>query len=156
MDVYQKPAREDKDPGSCCRKVESARMRTMDEILSLKERPVCSIRQNVPILDTLQLLVNSKAEALLFLEAGNLVTIVLEEGSNRRMTLAKKSLFENQIGEIMTKMVKYSTQEEAIEAYLAPKQELSVRHLPIMINGCLVGTISIDDYTRIILSGQVE
>lgn len=130
-------------------------MQAIDDLLKMKGQPAYSITTDAPILDTIQLAAQKEVEALLYLEAGRLVVMVSQGDVNRKLILARKSLSETLLRGIISRIDLHPTSSEEVgEEAMDLSHEKPDRCLPIMIDGYLVGKISMGDLTRIVLADQ--
>ncbi len=129
----------------------STAMRTIDDILNWKGNTSYSLIVGGPVLETISLMDREEADVLLFIEAGNLVVMVSEGDSTRKVILARKSLNESQLRSILSKTVIYPSNTEDVKELRAPMHQKYLRYFPIMLEGLLVGEISLEDFSGIFL-----
>jgi IMP dehydrogenase len=110
--------------------------------------------QDASVSDMIRLMAGKEVRALLALEAGKLVGIVLEGDQVRKVILTGRSFKETQVREIIAQNVIYTSPEQIDEKCLALTKEKHIRHLPVMADGHLVGIISMGDLARTIVSDQ--
>ncbi len=126
-------------------------MRTIDDLLNWKGKTTYSITVGGPVLETIPLMDREEADVLLYIEAGNLVIMVSEGNSTRKVILARESLNESQLRKILSKTVIYPSNAEDVKELRAPMHQKYLRYFPIMLEGLSVGEISQEDFIGIFL-----
>ena len=127
---------------------------TVDEILQRKGREVWSIGPKDSVFDALKIMAEKDIGALVVLQDNRLVGIISERDYARKIVLKGKASISTRVKDIMTDKVYYVSPRTTIEECQALLTEQSVRHLPVLDEGKLVGIISIGDVVKAIIDEQ--
>jgi len=127
---------------------------TVEEILQHKGHEVWSIGPKDTVLDALKLMAEKDIGALVVLHDNRLVGIISERDYARKIVLKGKASISTRVKDIMTDKVYYVSPRTTIEECQALLTEQSVRHLPVLDEGKLVGIISIGDVVKAIIDEQ--
>ncbi len=92
--------------------------------------------------------------ALVVLEDERLVGIFSERDCVRRVVLARRSLTDTRVGDVMTTSVKIARLNDSVDRCMRAMTELRIRHLPIIEDDRVVGMISVGDLVKAQLSEQ--
>ena len=92
--------------------------------------------------------------ALLVIDDGQVVGIFTERDYARKIALLARSSKDTPLRDIMTTAVMYVRPEQTCQECMALMAENRVRHPPVMVNGNLIGLISIGDLVKHIISEQ--
>ncbi|PIX47880.1 MAG: hypothetical protein COZ54_00160 [Anaerolineae bacterium CG_4_8_14_3_um_filter_59_70] len=92
--------------------------------------------------------------ALVVVEDDQIMGIISERDYARKIALRGKSSVNTPVKEIMTNKVYYVSPKATIQECLALITQQSIRHLPVLENGKLVGLISIGDVVKSIIDEQ--
>jgi CBS domain-containing protein len=129
-------------------------MKTVEDILKEKGREVWVISPHATILEALRLMAEKDVGALVVVEDNQIVGIISERDYARKIALRGKSSVNTPIKEIMTDKVYYVSPKTTVQECLALITQQSIRHLPVLENGKLVGLISIGDVVKSIIDEQ--
>jgi len=127
---------------------------TVDEILQRKGHVVWSIGPKDTVLNALKIMAEKDIGALVVLQDNRLVGIISERDYARKIVLKGKASISTRVKDIMTDKVYYVSPRTTIEECQALLTEQSVRHLPVLDEGKLVGIISIGDVVKAIIDEQ--
>ena len=128
-------------------------MKTVKDILSEKGCSVVTIRQDRTIRDALALLVNAGIGALVVVDdAARVVGIFSERDCIRNVVVRKESVLDLQIKDVMSSPVLYVDPERTVDECMSLVTEKRCRHLPVMVDGKLVGLVSIGDLVKATIS----
>ena len=127
---------------------------TVDEILQRKGHEVWSIGPKDTVLEALKIMADKDIGALVVLQDNRLVGIISERDYARKIVLKGKASISTRVKDIMTDKVYYVSPRTTIEECQALLTEQSVRHLPVLDEGKLVGIISIGDVVKAIIDEQ--
>jgi len=137
------------------------RGRTMDIVDTItsilnhkKTKAVWTIDPDQTVFDAIRSMSERNVGALPVVEAGALVGIVSERDYTRKVILKGRSSRETPVSAIMTKEVLTVPPSMKVVSCLQLMTEKSVRHLPVLLDGELVGIVSIGDLVRHIISAQ--
>jgi CBS domain-containing protein len=117
-------------------------------ILDRKGRNVFSISSTSTISDAVAEMNRHRVGSVLVIDGGKLVGIFTERDVLRRVVGAGVDPKSCCVADVMTAGVITITPEATIEETMRIFTEKRCRHLPVLDNGRLVGTISIGDITR--------
>lgn len=130
-------------------------MKTVAHILKLKHnQAVFNIAPSASVLDAVKLMAEKGIGALLVMENEALVGIVTERDYARKVVLMNRSSKDTPVRDIMTASVMYVSPDQTNEDCMALITENRLRHLPVMVNGKVIGLISIGDLVKDIISEQ--
>jgi len=129
-------------------------MKTVEDILKEKGRQVWGISPHATILEALRLMAEKDVGALVVVEDDQIMGIISERDYARKIALRGKSSVNTPVKEIMTNKVYYVSPKATIQECLALITQQSIRHLPVLENGKLVGLISIGDVVKSIIDEQ--
>jgi CBS domain-containing protein len=127
---------------------EGGAMITVEQILRHKGRAFWSVSPNAMVIDALRLMAEKDVGALLVLEAGSLVGIISERDYARKVILKGRSSLQTPVREIMTQAVLFVRPGQTVEECMALMTEKRIRHLPVLLEGQVVGVISIGDVVK--------
>jgi CBS domain-containing protein len=117
-------------------------------ILDRKGRNVFSVAPDVSVSDAVAEMNRHRVGSILVLDHGRLVGIFTERDVLRRVVGAGLDPKTTPLASVMTPGVITITPESSVEETMVIFTEKRCRHLPVMDDGTLVGTISIGDITR--------
>ena len=130
-------------------------MNTIANILRSKaDSAVHSIRPDASVFEAVQLMALKNIGALLVTENDQIVGIVTERDYARKIALLARPSKDTPLRDIMTTAVMYVRPDQTCEECMALMTENRVRHLPVMMDGKLIGLISIGDLVKHIISEQ--
>ena len=130
-------------------------MNTIANILRSKaDSAVHSIRPDASVFEAVQLMALKNIGALLVTDNDQIVGIVTERDYARKIVLLARSSKDTPLRDIMTTAVMYVRPDQTCEECMALMTENRVRHLPVMMDGKLIGLISIGDLVKHIISEQ--
>ncbi len=117
-------------------------------ILDRKGRNVFSVAPNVSVSDAVAEMNRHRVGSVLVLEGTRLVGIFTERDVLRRVVGAGLDPKSTPLAAVMTTGVITITPESSVEETMVIFTEKRCRHLPVLDDGKLIGTISIGDITR--------
>ena len=130
-------------------------MNAIANILRSKaDSSVHSIRPDASVFEAVQLMALKNIGALLVTDNDQIVGIVTERDYARKIALLARSSKDTPLRDIMTTAVMYVRPDQTCEECMALMTENRVRHLPVMMDGKLIGLISIGDLVKHIISEQ--
>jgi len=129
-------------------------MRTVQHLLDRKSSEVFTIEPGATVFDALVRMAQRGVGALLVMDRGELVGIFSERDYARKIILHGKASKETTVHDIMTREVLYVDPEYTIEECMALMTENTVRHLPVLVDGRVVGIVSIGDVVKALISDQ--
>ena len=117
-------------------------------ILDRKGRTVFSVSPRTSVADAVAEMNRHRVGSVLVLEGGKLVGIFTERDVLRRVVGASVDPRQSVVADVMTSGVITISPEATVEETMVLFTEKRCRHLPVLDQGQLVGTISIGDITR--------
>lgn len=117
-------------------------------ILDRKGRHVYSVAPSVTVAQAVAEMNLHRVGSVLIIEGGRLVGIFTERDVLRRVVGPGLDPHRVSVDKVMTANVMTITPDTTIEDTTSLFTEKRFRHLPVMENGELIGTISIGDITR--------
>ena len=117
-------------------------------ILDRKGRNVFSVAPSVSVADAVAEMNRQRVGSVLILDNGRLVGIFTERDVLRRVVGAGIDPKQTCVADVMTPGVITISPQVSIEETMVLFTEKRCRHLPVVEEGQLVGTISIGDVTR--------
>ncbi len=127
---------------------------TVEEMLHQKGRDVWTISPNDTVMDALKLMAEKSVGALVVTHDDEVVGIISERDYARKVVLRNKASVNTKVKEIMTDKVYYVGPKATTEECLVLMTQHSIRHLPVLKNGELVGLISIGDVVKTVIENQ--
>jgi CBS domain-containing protein len=127
---------------------------TVEEILQQKGHDVWTISPKDTVMEALKLMAEKHIGALVVTHDDQVVGIISERDYARKIVLRGKSSINTHVKEIMTDKVYYVGLKTTAEECLILTTQQSIRHLPVLENGKLVGLISIGDVVKTIIGEQ--
>lgn len=118
---------------------------TASDMLARSRFPAISIAPTERVLTALALMEARNISALLVTEGDRLVGILAERDCVRKLDLKGRRASETAVGDIMTKDVLTVTSDRAVSECRKIMSERSVRHLPVVDEGRIIGVLSIRD-----------
>ena len=118
-------------------------------LLGTKARnQVWSTTPDDTVYHAIEMMSERQVGCLVVLIGGQLAGIVSERDYARKVILKGRSSHETKVREIMTTPALFVTPEKTVAEAMRIMTGRRVRHLPVLDNGQLIGTISIGDITR--------
>ena len=129
-------------------------MVTVKDLLKGKGRNVWTIDPNKSVYDALILMAEKRIGALVVRDREKVVGMISERDYARKVILAGKSSKGTSVADIMTTKVYGVSPSHSINDCMALMTEASIRHLPVLEGGELLGIVSIGDVVKSIISEQ--
>ena len=129
-------------------------MTQISDLLNHKGRDVWSLPPDATVYEAIDLMAQKGVGALLVMEGERLVGIVSERDYARKVILQGKGSRETLVREIMSNPVICAGPEVTVEQTMALLTEKRIRHLPVVVEGRVVGVISIRDVVRGIIDDK--
>jgi CBS domain-containing protein len=126
----------------------------VEQILKQKGGAFWSVAPDAMVIDALKLMAEKDVGALLVLGAGRLAGIISERDYARKVILKGKSSLQTPVREIMTQVVVTVRPENTVEECMGLMTEKRIRHLPVVVEGQVVGIISIGDVVKASLAAK--
>ena len=129
-------------------------MKSIGDVLDKKGRYVWSVKPDDTIFDSLQMMAEKGIGGVVVMDGENLVGIVTERDYARRVILEGKASKTATVGEIMTKNVRWVSEEQTIDECMALMIERQLRHLPVLKDEKVIGVVSIRDLVQAVVAEQ--
>jgi signal-transduction protein with cAMP-binding, CBS, and nucleotidyltransferase domain len=129
-------------------------MTQVSEILQQKSGALYQIDAEASVLDAVRAMVDANVGALLVTEDGEITGIVTERDYLRRVTLEGREESETAVREIMTSPLVVVTPETDVDECMALITDRRIRHLPVAVDGRVIGIVSIGDLVKFISKQQ--
>ena len=131
-------------------------MKTVQQILDAKPSQIFSVTEDSSVLSGLQLMMEHNVSALLIMESDVLTGIFTERDYARKIILHGKSSAETTIREVMTADPITVLPKDSIELCMKTMTDMHIRHLPVMVEGTVLGMVSIGDVVKFIIADQKQ
>ena len=125
-------------------------------ILKNKGSQIWSLAPDATVYEAISTMAEKNVGALLVVSEGKLVGIISERDYARKVILKDKSSKKTLVGDIMTSPVITVTPGHTVDECMQIMTDNRIRHLPVIEGEKLVGTISIGDLVKAIISTQAE
>lgn len=129
-------------------------MQTIQQVLAKKGGEVFSTRPSVAVIEAIKVMAEKKVGALLVLEDGKLKGIISEQDYTRKVILTCLDADKMRVEDIMTRQIVVTRPDQSIQEVMAIMTDKRIRHLPVMVDGELVGLVSIGDLVKEVISEQ--
>jgi CBS domain-containing protein len=127
---------------------------TVEEILNQKGHDVWTISPKATVMEALKLMAEKHIGALVVTHDDEVVGIISERDYARKVILRGRSSINTHVKEIMTDKVYYVNPKTTAEECLILTTQQSIRHLPVLEDGKLIGLISIGDVVKSVIGEQ--
>src|SRR6516164_2558540 len=127
---------------------------TVGMLLARKNPAVWSISPDATVFEAIQLMAEKNVGALPVVDKSRLVGIISERDYTRKVILKGKSSKDTPVNDIMTRELVTTDPEGSVTECMRLMTEKRVRHLPVMVEGKMIGILSIGDLVRRIISAQ--
>ena len=125
---------------------------TLHDILLSKGGAVYTIGPDVTLDEASKQLVKYRVGALLVVEPEaaepKMIGIISERDCSTAQASGKGSFTELLVGEVMTSEVLTGTPDDSLDSVMALMTTKRIRHLPVVLEGQLIGIISIGDLVK--------
>ena len=127
---------------------------SVSAILAHKGSAVWSIASSATVYEAIQMMADKNIGALPVMDGGKLVGIISERDYTRKVILKGRSSKDTPVSDIMTHELVTTDPEGSVTDCMRLMTEKRVRHLPVMVEGKMIGILSIGDLVRRIISAQ--
>ena len=131
-------------------------MKLVQQLLDSKGDEVISIVQDASVFDAIKLMADRGVGSLLVMEGDELKGIVTERDYARKVIIKGRSSESTPVADIMTTELVTASPTQSVNDCMNMMSERRIRHLPVVIDGRVVGLISIGDLVQAIISDQQE
>jgi len=130
-------------------------MKTVAELLRTKPaRNIVKVRPELSVLEAIKVLASEDIGAAVVMNGERLVGIFSERDYTRKVILKGRSSDSTRVEEIMTPNVITVTPRTKTRDCMAIMTEKTIRHLPVVDDGRVVGMVSIRDIVGDIIADQ--
>jgi CBS domain-containing protein len=129
-------------------------MTTVKHLLDRKGRRVHSIRPDASVFDALKIMAEKNIGSLVVLEEEKLVGIITERIYAREIALKGRTSAQTLVRDVMSTNVICVQPDQTVEECMAVMTKKTVRHLPVVEHGQIVGIVSIGDMVNSIIRDQ--
>ena len=129
-------------------------MRSVRHLLEAKAPEVHSIGPDAPVIDAIRLMAEKHIGALVVIDAGRLAGMVSERDYARKIVLQGRSSSNTPVREIMTSDVLSVGLDDTADHCMQMVTHRRIRHLPVVVDGAVVGLVSIGDLVKAVIEDQ--
>ena len=129
-------------------------MRNVRHLLEAKASEVYAIGPDAPMIDAIRLMAEKHIGALLVIHDGRLAGIVSERDYARKIVLQGRSSATTPVREVMTADVLTVGLDDTAEHCMALVTNQRIRHLPVVVEGEVLGLVSIGDLVKAVIEDQ--
>ncbi|MGY1424096.1 CBS domain-containing protein [Lysobacter sp. A289] len=129
-------------------------MRNVRHLLEAKASEVYAIGPDAPMIDAIRLMAEKHIGALLVIHDGRLAGIVSERDYARKIVLQGRSSATTPVREVMTVDVLTVGLDDTAEHCMALVTNQRIRHLPVVVEGEVMGLVSIGDLVKAVIEDQ--
>jgi CBS domain-containing protein len=127
---------------------------TIGSIVKSKGGGIYFVDPSATVFDALRIMAEKGLAAVLVMREGALLGIVSAKDYGREVVLKGRSPKDVLVEEIMTTPVITITPDQTVGSGLAVMTHESVRHLPVLVEGKVIGVVSMADLARSLVSEQ--
>ena len=124
------------------------------DILRRKGNLVIAVSPDSSVLDALKLMADKNVGGVLVMKDEKLIGIFTERDYARKIILKGKSSADSSIRDVMVSNLITITPENDLNECMKLMTDKTIRHLPVMEEGKVVGLISIGDVVKSIIEEQ--
>ena len=129
-------------------------MASVEQLLQQKGRTVHTIAPGDSVFSALERMAEHDIGALPVVEDGKLAGLVSERDYARKVILHGHASRETKVRGIMTPDVACASPDDTVRHCMGLMTEKRIRHLPVVVDGELVGLVSIGDLVKSIIDEQ--
>ena len=131
-------------------------MSQVKHLLQDKGSTIFSVAPEAPVLDAIKQMAEHRVGALLVMRDAQLVGIVSERDYARKVILQGRSSSQTAVSDIMTASPLTVGPDTDTLDCMRLCTDSRVRHLPVVVDGTVVGIISIGDLVKAVIDAQAE
>ncbi|MFD8497246.1 CBS domain-containing protein [Amycolatopsis sp. NPDC059657] len=121
----------------------------ISDVLRSKGAAVATVLPETLVTELLRRLADNNVGAMVVVGVDGIAGIVSERDVVRRLTEYGPELLSMPVSAIMTTMVASCRPEDSVDSLSALMTEKRIRHVPVVVDGKLVGIVSIGDVVKI-------
>ena len=129
-------------------------MKLVKHLLDTKGREVFTIDEDASVVDAIRMMAERSVGSLLVMQGQELKGIVTERDYARKVILKGRESETTRVGDIMSTELATATPDQTVKHCMELMTERRLRHLPVIVDGAVVGLISIGDLVQAIISDQ--
>ena len=129
-------------------------MRSVRHLLEAKAPEVFAIGPDAPVIEAIRLMAEKHIGALVVIDAGRLAGMVSERDYARKIVLQGRSSSNTPVREIMTSDVLSVGLDDTADHCMQMVTHRRIRHLPVVVDGAVVGLVSIGDLVKAVIEDQ--
>jgi CBS domain-containing protein len=126
----------------------------LDQLLKTKGHAVHAIAPGASVIDAIRSMAEHHVGALLVMEGQDLSGIVSERDYARKVILLGRSSATTSVREIMSSPVAFLPPDSTVDAAMRLMTERRIRHLPVVLDGRVLGIVSIGDLVKCVIEDQ--
>lgn len=131
-------------------------MATVQTCLSQKPPALVSLNSGSSVQQALQLMRDQKVRSVMVIDEGRLVGIVSERDCALKVLLPGMDARSTTLAQVMTVEPVTVTRADSVDHCMREMAARSIRHLPVVEGGQVVGMLSVGDIVKEIMRQQVE
>jgi CBS domain-containing protein len=124
------------------------------DVLREKGNKVYNISGDATVFEAIKAMSDNRAASLLILGARDKLVGIITERDGRDVVLGDKNLHKVLVRDVMTKKIVKVSPDTPIELCMELMTEKRVRHLPVVMDGAVVGVISIGDLVKFLCDSR--
>ena len=117
----------------------------VSDILDHKGRDVISIDGDATVFEAVKAMVDANVGALLVTGGGGIEGVFTERDYLRRIAVEGRTSRDTTVREVMSAPVIVVTPETSVEETMAIMTDRKIRHVPVVVEGDVVGVVTIGD-----------
>ena len=129
-------------------------MKLVQHLLDTKGGNIISSAGDASVFDAIKLMAERAVGSLLVMDGDQLRGIVTERDYARKVILKGRSSESTRVDEIMSTDVVTASPRQSVNDCMETMTERRIRHLPVVVDGRVVGLISIGDLVQAIIQDQ--
>lgn len=129
-------------------------MKSVKQLLEGKANVLYTISPDASVLDAVKLMAAKSIGALGVVEDEMLVGILSERDYARKVILQGRNSSDTLVRDIMTGQVVTVGLEDRAFACMEKMTQMQFRHLPVVVNGKMIGMLSIGDLVKAVIDDQ--
>lgn len=129
-------------------------MKLVKHLLDTKGREVFTIDEDASVVDAIRMMAERSVGSLLVMQGQELRGIVTERDYARKVILKGRESETTRVGDIMSTELATATPDQTVKHCMELMTDRRLRHLPVIVDGAVVGLISIGDLVQAIISDQ--
>jgi CBS domain-containing protein len=129
-------------------------MTIIKHVLDKKGREVHAIQPDASVFDALEKMAKNNIGSLVVIDGDTLIGLITERHYAREIILKGRTSPNTLVRDIMTTKVSCVRPDQSVDECMALMTVRTVRHLPVLEDGKLVGIVSIGDMVNSIIHDQ--